>query len=263
MSTLDGKVTLITGAAGGIGSAVARAFAAEGARLALLDGNATGLEHLARTLRSQGAVVQTRAADLSREEEVKTGIDAVLAPYQDRVDILVANVGALINKKTEDLTALDWEHAFAINCFSHVWACDGVRPRMQAAGVGCIIFTGSDQATQPDAGLAPYAPAKAALTNYAHILVRELAPTICVHLVAPGITRTALVEQRLMPQLAATFQTDAETAMRLELTRRDVPLARLLEPEEVAQAMLYLAHAGPAATGMTLHLGSNEKSIMA
>ena len=75
---LAGKVVLITGAAGGIGAAVAHLFAEEGAHLALLDANAAGLDRLMTMLRDQGSTVQTAAADLSTESGVVAGIDAVL-----------------------------------------------------------------------------------------------------------------------------------------------------------------------------------------
>lgn len=93
---LAGKVVLITGAAGGIGAAVAHLFAEEGAHLALLDVNAIGLDRLVTMLRDQGSTVQSVAADLSAERGVRTGIDAVLTPYHDRVEVLIANVGQLI-----------------------------------------------------------------------------------------------------------------------------------------------------------------------
>ena len=104
---LTGKVVCITGAAGGIGSAIARAFAGAGTNLALLDLNEEGLSRLANELRGKRTPpisVSTAVADLSTEKGVKSGIAEVLSAFGNRIDILVANVGFLIAQRFEELT---------------------------------------------------------------------------------------------------------------------------------------------------------------
>src|SRR5690349_3467604 len=123
---LAGKVVCITGAAGGIGSAIARAFAEVDANLALLDINEEGLSHLAHELRGMRippVIVSTAVADMSTEQGVKSGIAEVLAAFGNRIDILVANVGFLIAQRFEDLSAEQWQRGFALNFFTHVYAC--------------------------------------------------------------------------------------------------------------------------------------------
>jgi NAD(P)-dependent dehydrogenase (short-subunit alcohol dehydrogenase family) len=259
---LQHKVVCITGAAGGIGRAIAQAFAREGARLALIDVNAEGLEELAETLRTSGAIVNTTVADLRTEQGVQEGLLAALTPYEESIDILVLNVGVLIAGPFETLESRQWQEAFAINFFTHVCACRVAVPLMKQQGRGCIVFTGSDQALQPDAGLGPYAQAKAATHSLAKMLARELAPFgIRVNVVAPGMTRTPLVEV-LMEQRAREFVTDLKSAERMELVQRGVPLARLGEPEEVAEAVLYLATAN-FCTGTILNIsGGNVRAVM-
>jgi len=234
---LPGKVVCITGAAGGIGSAIARAFAGAGANLALLDINEEGLSRLANELRGTRippVIVSTAVADLSTEQGVKSGIAEVLSAFGSRIDILVANVGFLIAQRFEELTAEQWQRGFALNFFTHVYACQAAIPLMKQHGGGSIIFTGSDQGLQPDAGL--------------------------VSAVAPGMTRTPLVE-RLMEGYAREFGTDSKTAEKLELQRRGVPLGRLGEPEEVAEAVLYLATAAYC-NGTILNIsGGNVRSV--
>src|SRR5207248_203126 len=134
-----------TGAAGGIGLAIAEAFAREGARLALIDVNAEGLEELAEVLRTTGAVVNTSVADLRTEQGVREGMLAALTPYEGAIDILVPNVGALISGPFETLSSEQWQQAFAINFFTHVYTCRMAVPLMKQRGGGCIVFTGSDQ----------------------------------------------------------------------------------------------------------------------
>jgi len=262
---LIGKVVCITGAAGGIGSAIARAFAGAGTNLALLDLNEEGLSRLANELRGKRTPpisVSTAVADLSTEKGVKSGIAEVLSAFGNRIDILVANVGFLIAQRFEELTEEQWQRAFALNFFTHVYACQAVIPLMKQRGGGTIIFTGSDQGLQPDAGLGPYAQAKAAVHSLVKILARELpSDGILVSAVAPGMTRTPLVET-LMEGYAQEFGTDSRTAEKLELQRRGVPLGRLGEPEEVAQAVLYLATA-PFCNGTILNIsGGNVRAVM-
>jgi len=256
------KVVCITGAAGGIGRAIAEAFAREGARLALIDLNMEGLEVLAAALRTTGAVVHTVVADLRTEQGVRQGTLAALAPYEGVIDILVPNVGALISGPFETLSDEQWQEAFAINFFTHMYACRVAVPLMKQRGGGCIVFTGSDQGLQPDAGLGPYAQAKAATHCFAKMLARELASIgIRVNVVAPGMTRTPLVEV-LMEQRAREFGTDLRTAEQMELSQRGVPLARLGEPWEVAEAVLYLAKAS-FCTGTILNIGGgNVRAVM-
>src|SRR5215469_2199540 len=126
---LAGKVVCITGAAGGIGSAIARAFAEAGTNLALLDLNEEGLSRLANELHGQRTPpinVRTAVADLSTEQGVKSGIAVVLSAFGNRIDILVANVGFLIAQRFEELTAEQWQRGFALNFFSHVYAYQAV-----------------------------------------------------------------------------------------------------------------------------------------
>ncbi len=259
-SALHGKVALITGAAGGIGSAIARAFAQAGAHLALLDSNEQGLSRLVDSLRDVPApdvMVHQVACDLSMEQEVNAAFTDALLPFADHLDILVANVGVLIAGRFEDLSLDAWQRAFDLNFFTHVFACRAAIPRMKRDGGGTIIFMGSDQGLQPDAGLGPYAHAKAALHSLAKTLARELPQCgILVSAVAPGMTRTPLVEQ-LLDGYAREFGTDRTTAEHLELVRRGVPLERLGEPEEVASAVLFLATT-PFANGTILQVSGGN-----
>jgi len=185
----------------------------------------------------------------------------VLSAFGSRIDILVANVGFLIAQRFEELTAEQWQRGFALNFFTHVYACQAAIPLMKQHGGGSIIFTGSDQGLQPDAGLGPYAQAKAAVHSLVKMLARELpSDGILVSAVAPGMTRTPLVEQ-LMEGYAREFGTDSKTAEKLELQRRGVPLGRLGEPEEVAEAVLYLATAAYC-NGTILNIsGGNVRSV--
>ena len=202
-NTLAGKIALITGAAGGIGASVAREFAKQGAHLALLDTNMQGLATLEESLRRQGTTVRTTVADLSTQTGVIEGMSAVLAPYGHHIDVLVCNVGQLINGPFLEVTEEQWEAAFAINFSTHRWAIRHTARLMisQQRG-GAIVCIGSDQGLQVDASLTPYAAAKAALHCLVKALARELAPHgIWVSAIAPGMTRTPLVEKLMSDRM--------------------------------------------------------------
>lgn len=241
MTILTGKVVCVTGAAGGIASSIIEQLAREGAHLALLDNDEAKLTQLAERVRGQFAVpVSWVVSDLATERGVRCGIEKVLEPFDGCIDGLVANVGAPAWGRFETLSSEQWQQSFNVNFFSHVWAVQVVLPLMQRQG-GHILFIGSDQASQPDEGLAAYAAAKAGIHNLTKTLARELAPKILVNCVAPGITRTRLVEELMEYYAQRKYKTSVAEAERREIVEeRKIPLGRLGEPDEVAGAALLL-----------------------
>ena len=261
MDVLWEKVVLITGAAGGFGRAMAEAFWAEDARLALLDRDEQGLAALAADLRSRGGRVQTAVADLSSAQGVQEGIRTVLAPYRGRIDVLVSNVGVLVAGRFAAISDEQLELGLTMNFLTHVWACRTVLPLMAGREGANIILVGSDQGSQPDSGLFPYAQAKAAVHSLGKELAREYGPAIRVNVIAPGMARTRLVEGLLARLAQEEFHTDVATAEQLELQRRGVPLERLGEPHEVAHAAMFLAQNG-FCTGSILDMsGGNRRGV--
>lgn len=263
MARFTDQVVVITGAAGGIGVAVAKAFVAEGAHLALIDANATSLRQLQAelvALSGGSRQIEMAVADLATEEGVRKGVREVLAPFQ-RVDVLVANVGKLFTGDFEATSVDDWLASFQINFFSHIHAIKAVLPYMKAQKSGHIILMGSDQALQPDAGQSAYGQAKAALHHLGKTLARELPRYgIQVSVLAPGMTRTPLVEG-VFARRAEALNVTLEQAEALEISERGIPLRRLAEVEEIAKAVLFLAEV-PYSNGTILEVsGGNVKGI--
>jgi len=239
---LDDKVVVITGAASGIGAASARAFAAEKARLALVDRDQHGLEVLAKELQP-GTQVHYAVADLGTEAGVVGGLDEVLAPYDGRVDVLFNNVGAGSLGTFDSLTDSDWVNTLALNFLSQVRATTRVLPAMRAAGHGAIVNNASDLGRQPISAGPDYAASKAAILSFTSSLALNEGPAIRVNAVAPGpiLSTMWLMEGGLADTFAAVHGVSRDESIEVEMKHRGMPLARIGTPEEVANVVVFLA----------------------
>ena len=160
MPQLSGKVCVVTGANQGIGKGIARAFAAEGASLALCARNADKLAETTRELAAAGAQVFAHAADVSREADVEKFFDALLAHY-GKVDILVNNAGSATSSPFEKTTMAEWEQVVGA-CLTGAFLCSRrafAVMKEQGKG-GRILNIGSISAQRPREGSIPYASAK-------------------------------------------------------------------------------------------------------
>jgi NAD(P)-dependent dehydrogenase (short-subunit alcohol dehydrogenase family) len=239
---LDNKIVLITGAASGIGAASARAFAAENARLALLDRDQPGLEVLAKEL-SEQTTVHFAVADLSNEPGVVGGIHEVLAPYDGNVDVLFNNVGAGSLGTFDSLTDADWVHTLQLNFLSQVRATTAVLPAMRTAGRGVIVNNASDLGRQPISAGPDYAASKAAILSLTSSLALNEGPTIRVNAVAPGPILSPMwtMDGGLADTFAAAHGVHRDHSIDVEMKTRGLPLARIGTPEEVANIVVFLA----------------------
>ena len=251
---LTGKVVLITGAAGDIGAAVARAFAAEGAAVALLDTNRPGLLHLAEDIRATGGRCTTAIVDVTQIAATEQAVEQVLAPFAGRVDVLITTAGVCpVQPLAEMLTpqALTrWRDLYEQNVLSALLPIMLVLPRMQAQGGGVILTIASDLAAQPVPEMLPYSTAKAALVHLTHGLAAAMGQAhIRVVAVAPGPVRTAIWTRAggLIDFYARQHALPPDEALSQELRQRGMALARLTEPEEIAHLLLYLASPWAAA----------------
>jgi NAD(P)-dependent dehydrogenase (short-subunit alcohol dehydrogenase family) len=233
---LDGKVVCVTGGAAGIGAATARLTAAAGARVVVLDRDGGGAAALAFEVGGDA-----EAVDVADEAAVIAVLDRVAARH-GRIDVLVANAGINIRRTALDCTLEEWNAVLAVN-LTGVFLTVRTAVRHMTRG-GAVVVTGSIMGLS-GGGLYPnvsYATSKGALVNLVRALAVEWAPlTIRVNAVAPTWTRTAFIRP---------LTDDPALSARLEdLT----PLGRLAEPQEVANAVLFLASdAAAMVTGHTL-----------
>ena len=222
---VDGKVTLITGAAGEIGSSIASLFAEQGALLALADTAGDRLQLLASNLGSSTLVLD---ADLSRVCECRRVIDETTTRF-GRLDVLVNNVGVCPRISFLDSTEEDWQRIVDINQKSMFFCSQFAVPFLRPAK-GRIISLASHAARAGAAANASiYSGTKGAIIAMTKAIARELAPDVLVNAVAPGAIDTAMVRGLPADRLASIVET--------------IPLKRLGTRGEVAAAVLFLASA--------------------
>ncbi|MFJ6441209.1 SDR family NAD(P)-dependent oxidoreductase [Streptomyces sp. NPDC091649] len=228
---LNGRSALVTGATGGLGSAIARRLAAGGASVALahLDEDQAVAELAARITSSGGAAISL-AADLRDADAVR----ALCHQTHDQfgpIDILVSNAGAYPRRPWTETTPAHWDEALASNLTSHYLLAHELTPAMTAVGWGRIITIGSVLATAGRHDLAGYISAKAGLEGLTRALARELGPVgITANCVAPGSIRVAAED---------TVVDDPEAMTARQLARQCVQ--RRGRPEDIAAAVAFLA----------------------
>lgn len=223
---LKDKVALITGAAGGIGEATARRFAAEGARVAVNDANAAGAEKVAREIQAAGDQALAVAGDVTRKADVEEMVRRVIAAC-GRVDILVNNAGINRDAMAAKMTEEQWDQVLGVNLKGTFLCAQAVLPGMRERAWGRVINTSSIGALG-NVGQSNYAASKAGVIGLTKTLALEYAKYgVTVNCVAPGATMTAMVAG--IP--------DHIKAKIIE----KIPMGRIAGPEEIANAHCFLA----------------------
>lgn len=227
----EDKVVVVTGAAGGIGTAIAQRFAAEGARVVVTDVNADGVEAAAAAaIRATGGRARAFASDISRAETCKAVIADALAS-EGRIDVLCNNAGINRLGPLLSLTAEDWDLSFAVNVDAMFHLCQAALPHMIAQGGAAIVNTASQWGLHPAPSRIAYNVTKAAVASFTQNLARDYAPQkIRVNAVCPGEIHT--------PMLEAGVKRSGRTIADLD---RLVPFGRIGKPEEVAALVAFLA----------------------
>jgi len=242
-------VVIVTGAAKGIGAVTAEAFGREGARIAALDIDGPGVEAVAAGLAARGLDALGLKTDATSAAAVGAAVDAVLVRW-GRVDVLVNNAGGFaVMRAFEDTSEAEWEAILRSNLTSAFLVTKAVLPVMKRQRAGRIVNLASVVARGGAVRVpAHYAAAKAGVVALTRMLALEVAEAgITVNAVAPGTTATDRV-------LAA--RTPDETAR----VAAAIPLGRLGQPAEIAEAILFLAsEAASFVTGAVLDVNGGQE----
>jgi NAD(P)-dependent dehydrogenase (short-subunit alcohol dehydrogenase family) len=231
-----GKVAVVTGGGNGIGAATCRAFAAQGARVAVLDRDASAAESVAGGIADRGGNATAHAVDVADRAAFHVAATKI-AEAAGGIDVLVNGAGTTVRQLIRDMRPEDWDRVIAVNLTGAFNGIQAVLPHMRRRG-GAIINVASIAGQRISfGGTANYSASKAGLLGLTRHAAYELAPDgIRVNAVCPGPTATAF---------GGAIPSEETKAVRAQ----KIPLGRMCEPEDIADPILFLA--GPAARMIT------------
>ncbi|WP_022729119.1 SDR family oxidoreductase [Fodinicurvata sediminis] len=226
---LKGKTALVTGGASGFGAEIAATFAREGATVTIMDMNKDGAEQQAEKI---GDGTKAVAGDVTKRSDVDNAVKT--AAESGRVDIVVNNAGwTHKNKPLLEVSEEEFDRIYDVNVKAIYHMTNAVVPVMKQAGSGVILNIGSTAGIRPRPGLTWYNSSKGAVNLLSRSLAVELAPDkIRVNCVAPVMGATGLLE---------SFMGVPDTPENREKFISTIPLGRMSEPRDIANACLYLA----------------------
>lgn len=242
-SRLSGRTAIVTGAGRGIGEAIAKKLAADGADVLLVGRQLQPLQETVDDIVAAGGQAWCRTADISAVEDVEQTIDAAMARW-GKIDILVNNAAVFDEPPFLQISAETFNRTFAINVTGTFLMSQRVAKEMTAAGHGSIVHISSIDVFGADGPVTAYTASKAAVASMARTMTMELAPLgIRVNTVAPGFVNTDMVHKTSTPNVLDHMLNDFQR----------VPIRRLVEPEEIGAAVSFLASdEASAITGTTL-----------
>jgi 3-hydroxybutyrate dehydrogenase len=251
MLRLEHQVAVITGAATGIGRAIAHAFGREGARVVIADIDDEGARRTAAELERDGIRTLAVTMDVTSEAQVEAGMAKVLESFA-RVDVLVSNAGVQFIAPLEQMQFADWRRVLAIHLDGAFLTTRAALRPMYRQGRGSIIYMGSVHSKEASPLKAPYVAAKHGLLGLARTVAKEgAAHGVRANVICPGFVRTALVERQI-PEQARALAIPEQAVVRDVMLRETVD-GEFTTVEDVAEAALFLASFGSnALTGQSL-----------
>jgi 3-hydroxybutyrate dehydrogenase len=249
---LNGKAAVVTGAASGLGKAIAVRFAQEGASVAIADLDKQAADAAAAEIAAAGRQAIGVAMDVTSEEDVNAGVAATVAAFGS-VDILVSNAGIQIVHPVEEFTYAEWKKMMAIHVDGAFLTTKACLPHMYKAGRGgSIIYMGSVHSKLASMLKAPYVTAKHGLIGLARVIAKEGASHgVRANVICPGFVRTPLVDKQI-PEQAKEFGISEEDVIR-KIMLKDTVDGEFTTLADVAEvAVLFAGFPTNALTGQSL-----------
>jgi NAD(P)-dependent dehydrogenase (short-subunit alcohol dehydrogenase family) len=239
VNRFEGKTVLVTGGGRGIGAAIARRFAAEGADVMLIGRTAGPLEETARAIQESGGRAWAFTADVASPTAVQAAVDAAMV-QKGRIDVVINNAAIFDETPFLEIDEKKWSEVVAVNLTGVFLMSQRAAREMVKTGGGAIVIIASISGHGADGRFTSYCTSKAGLFGLARNMAMELGPLkVRVNTVSPGYTHTPMTAEAVGPRILKHM---------LEGFDR-VPIGRLVRTDEVASACAYLA--SPEASGIT------------
>jgi 2-hydroxycyclohexanecarboxyl-CoA dehydrogenase len=233
MSKFQGKTVVVTGGAGGIGSATCKRFAEAGAKVAVFDLSLEAANKVAEEIKAAGGQAAGFQCDITQRDQVDAAVAATTETLGP-IDVLVNNAGWDIFKPFLQTEPAEWQKLIDINLTGALHMLHAVLPGMVERNAGRVVTIASDAARGGSSGEAVYSACKGGLVALSKTLAREHSRhNITFNVVCPGPTDTAL--------LADVAEGARDPEKLLEAFRRAIPLGRLGQPEDLAGAIVFFA----------------------
>ncbi len=249
---LRDKVCIVTGAASGIGKAIAVAYAREGGKVAIADMNEAAARAVSDEIGAAGGTAMAVAMDVTSEAQVDAGVAAVVAAWGG-VDVLVSNAGVQIVHPIEAFPFADWKKMLAIHLDGAFLTTKACMPHMQKSGRGgSIVYMGSVHSKEASVLKSAYVTAKHGLIGLAKTVAKEGGKhRIRANVICPGFVRTPLVEKQIPEQAQALGISEADVVKKVML--KETVDGEFTTVEDVAAvALLFAGFETGALTGQSL-----------
>jgi 3-hydroxybutyrate dehydrogenase len=247
---LDGKVAIVTGAASGIGYAIARRYVQAGGRVVIADIKMEQAEKAARELGGPEKIIAIEM-DVTSEDAVNAGVAKTVSTF-GTVDILVSNAGIQIVHPLHEFPYSEWKKMLAIHLDGAFLTTKACLPHMYKQKSGAVIFMGSVHSKEASPLKAPYVTAKHGLMGLARVLAKEGAPHgVRTNVICPGFVKTPLVEKQI-PEQSRTLGISEEEVVKKVMLGQTVD-GEFTTMEDIAEvALFFAAFPTNALTGQSL-----------
>jgi len=236
---LKDKVCIVTGAASGIGNAIAHKYAGEGGKVVIADLNLEAAQKAADDIIAKGGAAMAVAMDVTSEEQVNAGVAAVVEAW-GTVDVLVSNAGIQIVNPVENFAYADWKKMLAIHLDGAFLTSKAVLPHMYAQGSGSVIFMGSVHSKEASPLKSAYVTAKHGLLGLSRVIAKEGGKKgVRTNVICPGFVRTPLVDKQI-PEQAKELGISEDEVVKNVMLGQTVD-GEFTTVEDIAEVALFFA----------------------